>query len=99
MNIMTNYMNNAFNLYSLNLPDEINEEIIIKLKNQVKYESELKEYNKQLKELEKIIQINEERRIFAQIRVGLDPYNKEIPQMPYRHLREPIIPNKPTLNN
>ena len=51
------------------------------------------------KELEKIIQINEERRIFAQIRVGLDPYNKEIPQMPYRHLREPIIPNKPTLNN
>lgn len=96
---MANYMNKAFETHNLNLPDEINEVILTKMKNQIKYDFELNEYNKQLKELEKIIQINEERRIFAQIRVGLDPYNEEIPQMPYRLLREPIIPEKPKLQN
>ena len=92
-------MNKAFETHNLNLPDEINEVILTKMKNQIKYDFELNEYNKQLKELEKIIQINEERRIFAQIRVGSDPYNEEIPQMPYRHLREPLIPEKPKLQN
>ena len=96
---MANYMNKAFETHNINLPDEINEVILTKMKNQIKYDLELNEYNKQVKELEKIIQINEERRIFAQIRVGLDPYNEEIPQMPYRILREPIIPEKPKLQN
>ena len=94
---MANYMNKAFETHNLNLPDEINEVILTKMKNQIKYDFELNEYNKQLKEVEKIMQINEERRRFAQTRVGLDPDNEEIPQMPYRLLREPVIRDKPLL--
>ena len=90
-------MNKAFEIYNMYLPIEVNEVILTKLKNQIKYDIELIDYEKLLKEQNIINQINEERRRFAQIRVGLDPDDEDIPQIPYRHLREQIIPNKPVL--
>ena len=96
---MMNYLNKAFESYNINLPDEINIMILIKLQNQLNYESEINEYTKQLNEHEEIKYINEERRCNAQLKGGLDPYDIMELQLPYRHLREPIIPNKPVLKN
>jgi len=90
-------MNNAFKIYNISLPDDINDLILIKLKNQLRFDCELSKYNKQIIEIKKINEINNKRRRFAQTRVGLDPDNDDIPQMPYRHLRKPIILNIPVL--
>ena len=56
---MTNYMNKAFERHNINLPDDINEVILTKVKNQIKYEKELIEYEKQLEEIERIKRLNE----------------------------------------
>ena len=92
-------MNKVFEKYNIYLPIEINEVILTKLKNQIKYDKELIEYEKQINEIERINILNEERRRNAQLRVNLHPDDKDIPQMPYRHLREPVIPEKPKLQN
>ena len=92
-------MNKVFEKYNMYLPIEINEVILTKLKNQIKYDGELIAYEKQINEIERINILNEERRRNAQLRVNLHPDDQDIPQMPYRHLREPIIPNKPVLKN
>ena len=97
--MMTNYMNKVFERHNINLPDDINEVILTKVKNQIKYEKELIEYEKQLEEIERIKRLNEERRRNAQLRVNLHPDDQDTPQMPYRHLREPLIPEKPKLQN
>ena len=92
-------MNKAFEIHNIYLPDDINEVILTKVKNQIKYESDLIEYEEQINEIERINILNEERRRNAQLRVNLHPDDQDTPQMPYRHLREPLTPKKPKLQN